>query len=218
MKQIYIILILKIIFSNISFSQNIFKKTYVFSINKSLPRYSFEVTDITPGNDSGYIDKIFNINIYKDDGKVLIQSIRDTIHEVWMTLGFLSEGNLLDINFDDYKDLVLVSGIGAMGKNWSFDVFLFNKKDKKFHKEIDFCDFCNITLNNKLKTINEHIDEGCASECYTENTYKIMNNKPFIIQSINQDSDLKTAKFRRYISKYKNGELISKKEIEPQIF
>ncbi|MGD1007826.1 MAG: hypothetical protein ABR980_11415 [Ignavibacteriaceae bacterium] len=120
----------------------------------------------------------------------------------------------MDVNFDGYKDLVLVSGIGAMGKNWCFDVYLFSVKDKKFHKSTKFSGFTNIELDPKKKIIKEHIDEGCASDCFTENTYKVINNKPIIINSLIQDFDFKKKKLIAYFEKYKKGIVVFKKSVK----
>jgi hypothetical protein len=98
-----------------------------------------------------------------------------------------------------------------MGKNWCFDVCLYSVKDGEFHKSTNFSGLYNIQLNPNKKTITEAISEGCLSQCYTENTFKVINNKRIIIKHINQYFDSKKQKFRCLIEKYRKGKLISKK-------
>jgi hypothetical protein len=222
-RKILLFLISLLLLSTVSFCQNNSNKTYLLSISNKLSPYVFKVVDLTPKSNSTYCDKTFNINICKSDSTTVIQSIKYNIDGVWKDLeldfqegqpgDFLSGGNLLDVNFDGYKDLVLVSGIGAMGKNWSFDVYLFSVKNKKFHKCKELSGLTNIELDPKGKTITEHIDEGCLSQCYTENTYKVLNNKPVIIESTNQYYDSKKDKLRCMVEKYKDGKVVSKKEV-----
>lgn len=202
-----IIKILLIIFSffySFSLSQTKGNYEFLYQLNKNLPEYGFNIEEINKGKDS----TSYLIKIYQSDLDSLIQIIRLDLPDVPPYI------DPLDVNFDGYKDLCFVTGLGQNGKNRSNDIFLFSPEDKKFHYSDDFSSILNIATNDSLKQIYGSYWTGCL-DCITWNTYIIKNDKLILIKKDYQDLDRRTNILRRFVELYKDGKFISRKEMKP---
>jgi len=185
-----------ILFTNLIFAQS--DKTRIFNkiINNNLPPFTFVVTEISSDSSGIYSNKVFRIDIYKSKTKELLQSLNHEIimgNDFFLNIEFLGNGynrdvdsNLIDLDSDGYKDLMLLNGIGDMGRNYNYTPYFYNKKKNEFIINDELPDIINPDVNLKDKTFSEHISEGCYSNCFTENIYIMKNDIPIILEQIVQ--------------------------------
>ena len=193
------------------FSQTFIKYDTVLQVNNKLPNYGFDIQEIR--NDHN--QKSFSINIYKTDSNKLLQTIDLSKYEYWYSdYDAPYVDTLIDVNFDGYRDLPVVVGIGQNGKNWDYQIFFFNKADGNFYKKKNFPGINNILVNDSLKQIHESFWTGCR-DCIIWNTYEIENDELILVEKDYQEIDDLTHELRRFVERYKNGKLVSKEELKP---
>ena len=180
-------------------------KTYF--INKTLPLYEFKLFLVGTDSINNQPEYKIEISTGKTNLQTLIVSPMDNGPFVRL------DDSLIDVNFDGYNDLLISSFSGEAGKNQFYDCWLFDVDSAKFIFSENFSGFCNIMVNDSLKILYDYLFNGCASQCYTMHTYKLINNKPVLIKREDQFYDLQTGVLRRFIESYKDGKLISKKEV-----
>ena len=151
--------------------------TCVLRMSESEPGYTF-VLDF----------KTHTIEVKKDD--VILQKM-DTHgeYEMGYAPGISIPGtmSLVDVNFDGYNDLSVLAGGGQHGSFYTY--YLFNPKTKLFEFSKDFSDTAAIP-DKETKLLIHHGYLGCAGNCFEEERYKVVNNKPLLIQEIKQENIL----------------------------
>jgi hypothetical protein len=114
----------------------------------------------------------------------------------------------VDVNFDGYKDLQLITCFGATG-NTCFNYFLFNPLARNFEYNKEFSDTNGIP-DPAVKEIRVHVNAGCAGGCFIERTYKVLNNKPVLVKEVKQDyenSDPSSSFFVKTTTELIDGEM-----------
>lgn len=166
-------------------------------------QFSFKVTEISNDSSTSYEDKIFKIGVYNSTTNEIIQSIEHKIESIWYEYSLeIDSTNLVDVNFDGYKDLILISGQGAMGRNNIFTIYLFDSLQNKFQYCEALSDICNIEVNSEDKTIDEFIFNGGPN--FTLTTYEVINNSRVIKKILNQNLDTIETSY------YENGKFLYK--------
>lgn len=210
MNKIKIIPVLVFLISLPLFSQTIPEYDAVLQVNKNLPDYGFIIKQTM--NESDGINYL--IDVYRIDSNKLVQTIDlSKYYDIWIG-EYPSIDSLIDVNFDGYGDICIITGIGENGKNTSYGIFFFNKDDGRFYQKAGVRDIYNIEVDDSLKQIYESYWTGCL-DCITWNTYTFDEDKLVLIKRDYQDLDRKTNTLRRFVELYKDGKLISRKEMKP---
>jgi hypothetical protein len=185
----------------------------LLEVNKNIPKYGFSLEEIK----NKFTDKSYLIKIYNSKTNLLIQTIDLSRYDFWYKEhDYPYIDSLVDINFDGYRDLCVVTDIGQNGKNWGYDIFTFNETDKIFCRNENFPTLYNFYTEDSLRQIYESIWSCGGDECIQWNTYTVKDDKPFLIERDYQEFDRESNKLRRYIELYQNDELISKEEVKPR--
>jgi len=170
-------------------------------VGKGLPEYSFKLygdPDIKIAkrlviSDTTTKKLIQELSLENDDGEMESPPGDD----------FFS---FTDINFDGYKDISLLVWWGATGNsNWSF--WLFDPKTRKFAYSKDFEGLGTFTLDPKTRQILTHSNGGHAGMIHYDEIYEVRDNKPILIQRVDQDYDDKKGYYVEVTSKQINGSM-----------
>lgn len=97
---------------------------------------------------------------------------------------------LVDMNFDGYKDIGLLTSWGATGNTYT-SYWLFDPRTGTFVFSKEFSGLGTETLDPKTKQITTHSNGGHAGMIFSESTYVVKDNKPVLIREVNQDYDEK---------------------------
>ena len=145
-----------IVYPLLIFSQNIQKS----DLDKALVKEKFS---ITLSKSKKFIDdeSNFHLTIYKDKKPILEDEIFSKLGEI----------EFQDFNGDGIKD-VLVQNISDARSNWTYYLYLYDKKNKTFKKVKNFETIKNPTFNSNFKTIESYVVSG---KNYLK-LYKIKNN------------------------------------------
>lgn len=185
----------------------------ILEVNKNMPKYGFILQEIK--NELDY--RSYMINVYRSDSDSLVQIIDLSEYNYWYSeYDYPYIDSLIDVNFDSYKDLCVVTAIGQNGKNWGYNIFIFNETARIFQRNENFPTIYNFYTNDSLKQIYESFWNCGGEECIVYKTYLFQDNKLVLIQQDYQDFDNELNKWRRFVEHYENGKLIYKEETEPR--
>jgi hypothetical protein len=210
MKQLLKVLSFFLLFTSIILSQRDFKYDRVLQVNAELPKLGFIIEKT--GSDSFLV--FYEIKIYNAESNKFIQSFNMSDYYIYYSKYEFPIDSLVDMNFDNYKDLCIYGGSGQNGKNSFYSIFLYDSLSGKFYKKPSFDTIYNFIINYKTKEIEEYTWPGaCTYDCVTWNTYIVEKNKLVLIETSYIDIDSETGSVQRIIEKYKDGELISKDKV-----
>jgi hypothetical protein len=210
MKQLLKVLSFFLLFTSIILSQKDFKYDRVLQVNEDLPKLGFIIEKT--GSDSFLV--FYEIKIYNAESNKFIQSFNMSDYYIYYSNYEFPIDSLVDMNFDNYKDLCVYGGSGQNGKNSFYSIFLYDSLSGKFYKSPSFDTIYNFIINYKSKEIEEYTWPGaCTYDCVTWNTYIVEKNNLVLIETSYIDIDSETGSVQRIIEKYKDGELISKDKV-----
>jgi len=148
--------------------------TYMVRINRTMPEFiaHFKMTKLPPGDKIQYL-----IELRNSTDSSLFQSIIDTVDFSWG-----AHIELIDINFDGYLDLKLVSGESPAYADQSYRFWIFDQKNHRYLYNEEFSNIYGQFVTDSLsKTITCTFRENC-SMCRTRDVYKISNNHLKLIE------------------------------------
>lgn len=127
---------------------------------------------------------------------------------------------LEDVNFDNYKDLMVLTNIGNSG-NKNYDFWIYKPIEKKyvFDEKLTSILASNPYIDSDSKTYQTGGFLGCASMCWSYSTYKYIKNNLVKVSEETQERidslDDKTGQyiFRRYKKTMQGDSLVIVKDI-----
>ncbi len=132
----------------------------------------FKMTKLPPDDKIQYL-----IELRNSTDSSLFQSIIDTVDFCWG-----AHIELIDINFDGYLDVKLVSGESPAYADQSYRFWLFDQKKHRYFYNEEFSNIYGQLVTDSLsKTITCTFRETC-SVCITQDVYKISNNHLKLIE------------------------------------
>jgi hypothetical protein len=140
------------------------------------------------------------VEVYKNN--VLLQTIalQTEIPDLGSITGFMIS---TDVNFDGLDDLAIKTCEGATG-NVCYEYYLFNPQTEKFEYSKEFTS-AGGSPDAATKEIRSSWNNGCAGDCFSNRTYKVINDKPVLILEVVQEFDEKKQVFVKVTKELKNG-------------
>ena len=153
---------------------------YKIVINKSLPKYSF---NLYTHDDSLYT--YYDSIVVKDSSHKILQTINiyDKLADskIYSVKQLKFELNFLDFNFDDVKDIALERDRGATGNCWN-NIYLYENNLDKFSYNYQMSELCLPSVDSlKEQIISFHQAGG---DNYTYHFYKWDKNKLILIREV----------------------------------
>ena len=199
-----------LLFSSMILPQTNHNYSNILEVNEKLPKLGFLIEKT--GSDS--LLNFYEIKIFNVESKKFIQSINMSQYDIYYSGYECPKDSLIDVNFDNYKDLCVYAGSGQNGKNQMYSIFLYDSLKDEFYKNPSFDVIYNFTVNYSTKSIDEFFwTHACTNDCIVWNTYIVVNNKLSLVKTDYYEYDQKTKTMHRFIETYKDGELVSKKEV-----
>lgn len=158
--------------NNVSFNQ---------SINKDLGSYNFVITGILDSSDSftpsqlEIKDNTNHLQIIKTDSIIFFKGDK--------AAGWI---NIVDLNFDNYKDIQILEDAGATGNSWH-NTYLFNPQNKLFEYNQFLSELSAVKSDTIRKIITTYSRAGACEESVDH--YIPDGNKFHLICSIHTEAD-----------------------------
>lgn len=149
-------------------------KNVTYEINarlrKDMPEYRFVATGITQKGD-GAAGYVMGLKVYDENDRFLLSADfsrtvdnqvvgNDIYTEMMDTMGL----HVSDVNFDGYKDVIILNSFGGAHSNTWYDCWLWNPETSSFVKSESFTGICNPALNPEKKYIYSTGGSGAGSQ------------------------------------------------------
>ena len=129
-------------------------------LSKDMPKYRFVATGKTQNNEEWGMGFVMGLKVYDEKDHPLLSkdnpyseidegSINPVFNNMMDTMGL----HVTDVNFDGYKDVIILSSFIGNHSNTYYDCWLWNQKTSSFVKSESFSDICNPALDPEKKCI-----------------------------------------------------------------
>jgi hypothetical protein len=140
-------------------------------LQEDLPIYRFVATGVTQGTDEWETGYVMGLEVFDENGLSLLsedfsQTFQDVVtgnpvyNEMMDTMGL----HVADVNFDGYKDVIILKDFGGAHGNTWYDCWLWNPNTSSFEKSESFADICNPALDLENKCIYSTGGSGASSK------------------------------------------------------
>jgi len=172
------------------------------SISDKLPEFIFTIHIDTLNNDIGQDHAVTRIRIRRADKKNRVQTLKPLeMYQAFAPRHF----ELIDMNFDGFKDILLQYGCGATGNGQSY-TWLYDPKTGRFKYNNALSQITTATAHPDTKTITSLWVGGAA--VYDEETYTFQNGKLTKIKEVAQDANDKLRVLSKTTKTFRNNILI----------
>ncbi|MDF2532757.1 MAG: hypothetical protein K0Q65_2338, partial [Clostridia bacterium] len=158
------------------------------SLREDMPKYRFTATGVTQGTDEWVTGYIMGLEVFDENGlslltadfsqTVLDEVIGNDVYNIMMdTMGL----HVTDVNFDGYKDVIILNSFGGAHANTWYDGWLWNPEASSFAKAESFTDICNPALDPEKKCIYSTGGSGAGNRGWTiyqfiDGEFKVTNS------------------------------------------
>ena len=180
------------------------RRDFKITINKSLPEFTFSFifSSGAEGNPIG----ISRIEIRRGTEKRILQTIK--MENPQGSFDYYSSYSFgtIDLNFDEYLDILLVEGNGGSGGDFPV-VWLYDPQSAKFKIEPQFEGIGNLSTDPETKTIISDSWGGVWSK--GQSVYRFEGKKLILIHEENEECNEIRTHIIRTIKDYEHGKVIS---------
>jgi hypothetical protein len=125
-----------------------------------MPEYRFVATGVAQGTDEWIPGFVMGLNVYDENGESILsadfseiaagKAVGYSVYNGMMdTMGL----HVTDVNFDGYKDVIILNTFGGAHSNTWYDCWLWNTKTSSFVASKSFAEICNPALDAEKKCI-----------------------------------------------------------------
>ncbi len=180
----------------VDLSRNAYKDvTYEVSdrLHKDMPEYRFVAKGMTQGTENYAVGFVMGIKVFDEkEHPILSADFSETYgdevlgnpvyNEMMDTMGL----HIVDVNFDGYKDLIILKGFSGAHSNTWYNCWLWDPKTSSLVESKSFSEICNPALNPKNKCI--YSAGGSGAEFWGGSIYKYIDGEFIITNNLDADS------------------------------
>ena len=158
-----------------------------------------------------HVELIFDPNNYKR--AIYISMNQDSWPDqlidvdVGEPLSYEDDLRIIDVNFDGYKDIMLLGSWGVTG-NMAYDYYTYDIPHRNFKHRPDLNILSSPRFDSVTKRIQTGWNGGMAGTIYGSEIYEFQNDSLKLIHSVYQDFDQNTNHYTRKTKFMRNGKLI----------
>ncbi len=142
-------------------------------LQEDMPEYRFVATGLTRGTDEWILGYVMGLEIFDDNDLPILsvdfsQAFRDEVigsavyNQMLDTMGL----HVVDVNFDGYKDVIILNSFSGAHSNTWYDCWLWNAETSSFVKSESFPEICNPALDPENKYIYSAGGEGASTQSW----------------------------------------------------
>jgi hypothetical protein len=138
-------------------------------LHESIPEFRFVATGLATGTDIGSMGYVIGLEVYDESNTLILskdfsENYHDIIigypvyNEMMDTMGL----HVVDVNFDGYKDVIILNNFAGAHSNTWYDCWLWDVKTSSFIASDSFAEICNPALDHDNKCIYSAGGSGAA--------------------------------------------------------
>lgn len=138
-------------------------------VHSDMPEYRFVATGKTRGTEAYDIGFVMGLKVYNEKDRVILSANLSEIdgdeiygyavyNEMMDTMGL----HLVDVNFDGYKDVIILNTFSGAHSNTWYDCWLWDQELSLFVSSRSFADICNPSIDPEKKCIYSTGGSGAA--------------------------------------------------------
>jgi hypothetical protein len=129
-------------------------------LHESMPEFRFVATGVVQGEDEWMYGFVMGLNAYDENGESILSADFSEILDgeeigYYVYNGMMDTMGLhvTDVNFDGYKDVIILNSFGGAHSNTWYDCWLWNEETSSFAASKSFAEICNPALDAEKKCI-----------------------------------------------------------------
>lgn len=161
------------------------------SLHEDMPKYRFVATGVTQGTDEWSTGYVMGLEVYDENGLPLLsadfsETFYDEVtgypvyNQMMDTMGL----HVSDVNFDGYKDVIILNNFGGVHGNTWYDCWLWNPEMSLVQSE-SFADICNPSLDPEKKCIYSTGGAGAGNQEW--DIYQFIDGEFVVINSLSYE-------------------------------
>ncbi len=177
-------------------SSNAYKDvTYEVSdrLHKDMPEYRFVAKGMTRCTENSEVGFVMGMKVLDENGHLILSAdfseasgdevLGSPVYNQMMdTMGL----HIVDVNFDGYKDVIILNDFsGAHGNTW-YNCWLWDPKTSSFVESKSFAKICNPALDSKNKCI--YSAGGSGAEFWGGSIYKYIDGEFIMTNNLDANS------------------------------
>lgn len=165
--------------------------TYEISarLREDMPEYRFVATGMTQTTDDWESGYVMGLEVYDENGILILsadfsQTFYDQVignavyNQMLDTMGL----HVVDVNFDGYRDVIILNTFGGAHSNTWYDCWLWNPETSSLIESESFSDICNPALDPEKKCIYSTGGSGAGNHEWI--IYQFINSEFVVTNSL----------------------------------
>ena len=163
-------------------------------LHQDMPEYRFVATGIKRGTEEYEIGFVMGLKAFDEKGKLILsadfsQTYDDEVYgyavynEMMDTMGL----HIVDVNFDGYKDVIVLNDFSGAHANTWYDCWLWDTETASFAASESFAQICNPAIDPEKKCI--YSTGGSGAAFWGGSIYKFMDGEFVVTNDLYTDWD-----------------------------
>lgn len=152
-------------------------------VNEFIPEYRYQATGIASGTDEWSVGYITGLTVYNENGRIPLHADftdgkpgNPIYFNMMDTMGL----HILDVNFDGYKDVIILKDFGGAHSNTWYDCWLWNPVTWVFEHCPSFAEICNPAIDHEKQCVysagGSGTDHGYYIYRYVDYEFTVTND------------------------------------------
>ncbi|GBF34846.1 hypothetical protein DCCM_3966 [Desulfocucumis palustris] len=161
-------------------------------LHESMPEYRFVATGVVQGPDEWMYGFVMGLNVYDENGESILSADFSEISDGKVVGYHVYNGmmdtmglHVTDVNFDGYKDVIILNTFGGAHSNTWYDCWLWDTKTSSFVASKSFAEICNPALDAEKKCIYSAGGSGAAY--WGGRIYKFIDGEYVVTNELDTD-------------------------------
>ena len=163
-------------------------------LHESLPEYRFVATGTAQGTDEWMYGFVLGLNVTDDNGKAILSADFSELEDGKVVGYHVYNGmmdtmglHVTDVNFDGYKDVIILNTFGGAHSNTWYDCWLWNTATASFAASKSFAEICNPALDAEKKCI--YSTGGSGADFWGGSIYQYINGEFVVTNKLDTSSN-----------------------------
>ena len=164
-------------------------------LHESMPEYRFVATGLVQGPDEWMYGYVLGLDVYDENGKSILSEDFSEITDNGEVTGYHVYNEMMDtmglhvtdVNFDGYKDVIILNTFAGAHANTWYDCWLWDTKTASFVKSESFSQIVNPALDAEKKCI--YSTGGSGAAFWGGSIYKFIDGEFVLTNELDTDSN-----------------------------